>query len=202
MKLGILGGTFDPVHKAHLMCGEEARRQLDLDEVLFVPAGEPWMKAGTEISPAQHRLNMTSLAIQPYPAFRVSSMEIDRPGPTYTVDTLAALHRESEPGTEHFLILGIDSLCTLPRWKDPARVLDLCTLVGVPRPELGEYDICVLDGIRPGASRKIVMLEQPVLEISSSRIRENIARGLGEVEGVPPQVMKYIDAHGLYRDGR
>ena len=202
MKLGILGGTFDPVHNAHLMCGEEARRELGLDEVLFVPAGEPWMKAGAEISPARHRLNMTSLAIEPYPAFRVSSMEIDRPGPTYSVDTLDALHREGEPGTEYFVILGIASLCTLPRWKEPARILDLCTLVGVPRPELGEYDIGVLEDIRPGASREIVMLEHPVLEISSSRIRESIARGLGDVEGVPPQVKKYIDAHGLYRDGR
>ncbi len=202
MKVGILGGTFDPVHDAHLMCGEEARREMGLDEVLFVPAGEPWMKAGAAISPAQHRLNMTSLAVQPYPAFRVSSMEIDRPGPTYTVDTLAALHREGEPGTEYYLILGIDALRTLPQWKDPAHILDLCTLVGVPRPELGEYDICALEVIRQGACREIVMLENPVLEISSSRIRESIARSLGDVEGLPPQVREYIDAHGLYRDGR
>ena len=202
MKVGILGGTFDPIHNAHLMCGEEARKELGLDVVLFVPAGEPWMKAGTEISPAHHRLNMTGLAIQPYPAFRVSSIEIDRPGPTYTVATLAALHQEGEPGSEYYLVLGIDALCTLPRWKEPARIMDLCTLVGVPRPELGEYDISALEDIRPGASREIVMLENPVLEISSSRIRESIARGLGEVDGVPAQVKKYIDAHGLYRDGR
>ncbi len=202
MKVGILGGTFDPIHNAHLMCGEEARKELGLDQVLFVPAGEPWMKAGAEISPPQHRLNMTTLAVQPYPAFRVSSMEIDRPGPTYTVDTLAELHGEGEPGAEYYLILGIDGLRTLPRWKDPARIMDLCTLVGVPRPELGEYDISALEVIRPGACREIVMLEHPVLEISSSRIRESIARGLGDVDGVPPQVKKYIDAHGLYRDGR
>ena len=202
MKVGILGGTFDPIHDAHLMCGEAALRELGLNEVLFVPAGEPWMKAGAKISEAQHRLNMTSLAVQPYPAFRVSSMEIDRPGPTYTVDTLTALHREGEPGTEYYLILGVDALCTLPQWKDPDRILDLCTLVGVPRPELGEYDICALEVIRQGACRKIVMLENPVLEISSSRIRESIARSLGDVEGVPPQVKEYIDAHGLYRDGR
>ena len=202
MRVGILGGTFDPIHNAHLMCGEESLKRLGLGEVLFVPAGQPWMKTGAEITPAHHRLNMTKLAVQPYPAFRVSSMEIDRPGPTYTVDTLAALHRDGEPGTEYYLILGIDSLCSLPRWKAPSRILDLCTLVGVPRPELGEYDICTLEDIRPGASQEIVMLEHPMLEISSSQIRESIAQGVRDVAGVPPEVRNYIDAYGLYRDGR
>ena len=119
MRIGVLGGTFDPIHLAHLIIAEEARVSLQLEEVVFVPAGEPWMKAGQPLSPAHHRFNMVRLAVSSNPFFRVSPIEIDRPGPTYTVDTLRSLVDEYEPGVELFFILGADAFSGFRRWKDP-----------------------------------------------------------------------------------
>jgi len=119
MRVGVLGGTFDPVHLAHLIIGEEARIQLALDRVLFMPAGQPWLKAGQVLSPAADRLRMVELAVEGNPQFQVCCHEVNRDGPTYTVDTLEELHQELDPDAEFFFIIGQDALDQLHRWKQP-----------------------------------------------------------------------------------
>jgi len=116
MKIGVLGGTFDPIHKGHLIVAEEARNRLNLDEVLFVPAGEPWLKAGRPISDAEHRVQMVRLAIANKPYFKLSTMEIERPGPSYTVDTIAELQTQLDREDELFFVLGWGNLVELPQW--------------------------------------------------------------------------------------
>ena len=152
MRLGILGGTFDPIHIGHLIIAEEARVSLKLDQVLFVPTGQPWMKADRSISSACHRLNMVGLATEPNPFFKVSDTEIKRPGATYTVDTLRHLRKELEDQDELFLILGMDSLSKLGNWKQSGEILDTCTLVAAPRPGSAEVDLRLLDQIKSGAA--------------------------------------------------
>ena len=202
MKVGIVGGTFDPIHIAHLLSAEEARSSLELEEVVFIPTGESWMKADKPISPSHHRLNMARLATNSNPYFRVSSMEIDRPGPTYTVDTLEELHQENEPGTQFYMILGLDSMLGFARWKEPARILELCNLVLVPRSGYDEYDITALDNLRPGASGQVSYIDFPRVDISSTNIRQRISQGQTVRYQVPREVESYMDRYGLYRDGR
>ena len=127
MRLGVLGGTFDPVHTGHLVLAEQAREQLRLDRVLWVPAGDPWRKAGEPVSPAEHRLAMVRLAIERNDAFEVSTTELDRPGPTYTLDTLQQLHEEYA-AEELIFLLGLDALADLPNWHKPAELIRLTLL--------------------------------------------------------------------------
>ena len=200
MRVGILGGTFDPVHLGHLLIADEARVSLDLEEVLFIPVGNPWMKADMVLSPPHHRLNMVRLAIASNPFFRTSSMEIDRAGPTYTVDTLEELRHETGGEADLFFILGIDSLRELHSWKEPARVLELCTLVAASRPGREELDLEFLDEIAPGASGNVNVLKGPKVEISGTEIRRRARMGLSVRYQVPEDVERYIRRYGLYRE--
>ena len=143
MRVGVLGGTFDPVHRGHLTLARAARDELALDELLFVPAGKPWRKAGRIVAPAIHRLAMLRLALEDEAAFRVETMEMDRAGPSYTADTLEAL-RAARPGDELFFIAGEDALADLPNWVRPERILELATLavarrVDVPKAAVEAY---------------------------------------------------------------
>ena len=151
LKLGVLGGTFDPIHLGHLLIAEEARERLGLGQVLFIPTGQPYLRPGSPVASAAHRLAMTRLGAADNPAFDVSAMEVERPGPTYTLDTLEALARERGEGVELFFVLGVDSARTLPRWHEPAQVLARCTPVVVLRPGAGEWDPRELDALAPGA---------------------------------------------------
>ncbi|HBJ30762.1 MAG TPA: nicotinate (nicotinamide) nucleotide adenylyltransferase, partial [Dehalococcoidia bacterium] len=160
-KIGLLGGTFDPIHIGHLLIAEDAREALGLDTVVFIPAGRPWLKANQSVTDPQHRLAMVGLAIGPNPHFQVSDIEIRRQGPTYTVDTLEQLQQDYSPNTEKFLILGMDSLNELARWRSPERLFDLCVVVGVSRPGQEEIDIDKLESIAEGASGKIVLISGP-----------------------------------------
>ena len=135
LKIGILGGTFDPIHFGHLAIAEEALNRLDLDRVILIPAGRPWLKSDQLVTSAAHRLAMVRLAIQNRPGLEVSTIEVDRPGPTYTVDTLVELRRELGSGVELYLILGMDSVRELRRWRDPERLFGMCTVVAVSRPD-------------------------------------------------------------------
>ena len=202
MRLGIFGGTFDPIHVGHLLIAEEARAQLSLEEVVFIPTGEPWMKQGHVLAEARHRLSIVRLAVGPNPFFRCSSVEVDRPGATYAVDTLEELHRESEGEDEFYFILGADSVAQFRRWKEPGRILELCTLVVAPRPGFEEPDLRFLDEVRPEASRRAILLEGPSIDISGTGIRRRLAEGRSVRYQVPEEVEGYLHSHGLYRDGR
>ncbi len=200
-RIGIVGGTFDPIHLGHLLVAEEARLRLALEEVIFIPTGHPWMKAGQSLSPPHHRLNMVRLAIASNPFFRASSMEIDRQGPTYTVDTLEELRQEASGDADLYFILGIDSLKDFHRWKEPGKILEHCTLVAAPRPGCQGIDLTFLDHILPSSSREaVVVLEGPMVDISGTEIRRRVARGMSVRYQVPEEVVRYIYRYGLYRD--
>ena len=132
-RVGVLGGSFDPPHAGHLMIAQEAGERVGLDRVLFVPAGEQWLKEGQDVAPAAHRLAMTHLLVGAEATFAVSDVEVTRPGPSYTVDTLRILREESPPDTEFFFILGEDAVADLPRWYRPQELVSLCEFIAMPR---------------------------------------------------------------------
>lgn len=199
MNIGILGGTFDPIHIGHLVVAEEARTNLGLSEVLFVPAGQPWLKQDRDIAPAVHRVEMVRRAIADNPYFKLSSLEADRPGPSYTVDTLTLLQRQLGSEASLFFILGRDTLAELPVWKEPRKVIQLCRLVVPPR--LGSRDLRHLEQAIPGLLERVIQLDMPVIGISSSEIRQRIARGLSIRYLVPEKVAEYIAKQKLYIKG-
>lgn len=197
-RLGILGGTFDPVHHAHLVAAQEAQHQLVLDRVLFVPAGDPPHKPSQPLSPTHHRLRMLELAIADQPHFAISRVDLDRPGPCYTVDTLALLRSEWGPGPTFFFVEGSDSLADMPSWYQPQRLLELCELVVVERPGV-ELDLSQLKRQLPGITSRIHWVQMPLLEISSTGLRTRVRAGRPISYLVPPAVEVYIREHGLYR---
>ena len=196
MNIGILGGTFDPIHIGHLVVAEEARMKLGLSEVLFVPAGQPWLKQGRDITPAVHRVEMVRRAIADNPYFKLSTLEVERPGPSYTVDTLTLLHKQAGSAASLFFILGRDTFAELPLWKEPTKVIQLCRLVVPPR--LGSRDLKHLNATIPGLLDRVIQLDMPVIGISSSDIRQRIAQGLPIRYLVPAEVEKYIAEHKIY----
>ena len=198
-KLGILGGTFDPVHVGHLAIAEDARTSLHLDEVSFVPAGRPWFKEGDPVTDPQHRLAMVELAIRTNPRFSVSTVDVERPGPTYTIDTLTELAAERGGDTELYLLLGVDALAEVHRWRDPAAVFAKATVVGVGRPGSDEFDPESLEAISHGAAESLVILAGPGIDVSGIEIRRRVANGQSIRYLVPDAVEEYIRRHGLYR---
>jgi nicotinate-nucleotide adenylyltransferase len=193
-----MGGTFDPIHLAHLIAAEEARSVLNLDQVLFIPAGVPWMKANRQITEAHHRVAMVKLAIESNPHFKISTIELENPGWTYTVDTLEKLCQAAAPGTKLFLLMGWDGLSNMPQWKAPYRISKIASLVAFPRPGMEKPDISVLEQTMPGVSDRMIMLDGPYLSISSTEIRRRLALGLSIRYLVPENVERYIVEHGLY----
>jgi len=197
-KIGILGGTFDPIHNGHLAVAAEVLESLGLNEVLFVPTGKPWQKAGRVITDAVHRLQMVTLAIAGEPQFRLSDMEVERPGSTYTVDTLQQLKKQYDAGTELYFILGWDALLGAPYWKEPGKIIDLCRVVAVPRPGINPPNPAALDGLISGLAGRLVMLDSPRIDISSSDIRRRVASSLPWEHLVPATVAEYIKENRLY----
>ncbi len=200
-RIGVLGGTFDPVHLGHLIVAAEARRKLGLSYVLFVPAGEPWLKLKEEkkISPAKHRLAMVRLAIKGDPYFKVSTIELDRPGPSYSIDTVLELKNRLGSKVEIYFIVGPDALAELPRWKEPGKLIEACQMVAIQRPGYAKVNLRTLDRSVPGASRRIMKLDVPQIDISSTEIRRRVAQGKSISRMVPEAVEKYIEKHRLYR---
>jgi len=198
MKIGVLGGTFDPIHQGHLVIAEEVVTRLNLAEILFVPAGQPWLKMDYPVSAAEHRVQMVRLAIAGKPGFKLSTMEIERAGPTYTVDTIAQLQAQLGAGAELFFILGWDNLNELPQWREPARLVKLCHLVAVPRPNYPLPGLNSLEAVIPGLTSSTIILDTPEIDISASEIRQQVAQGLSISHLVPEQVDKYIREHRLY----
>ncbi len=199
MKLGVLGGTFDPIHLGHLAAAEAARSTLALDRVLFVPAGDPWLKAGATISAGEHRLAMVRAAIEGVDAYEASAVEVDRPGPTYTEVTLAELQETYGPDTELHFIVGADTVNDLARWHAPAEVLARCTLVVMGRPAQGELDLSTLDRIAPGAAARAVAVDLD-MEVSATEIRRRAAAGESLAGLVPDDVERYIREYQLYKE--
>lgn len=195
---GIFGGTFDPIHLAHLAVAEAARDDLGLASVTFVPAGEPPHKAGRRITPAAHRLAMVEAAIADNPGFRVSRVEIERAGPSYTVDTLESL--TSAGAGPLVLIMSMDSYLDLPTWRDPARVLELATLAVAPRDGFQAVGPEFLAERVPGAAARTMFLPGPHLRLSASELRDRAGVGRSLRYLVPDAVAAYIGDHGLYLD--
>jgi nicotinate-nucleotide adenylyltransferase len=199
MKLGVLGGTFDPIHNGHVLMAESALSHLNLSEVLFIPAGCPYFKNSGMVTAVEHRLKMVELAIFGKPLFRFSAMEVERGGVTYTIDTIRELKSSLEPQDELFFIMGWDSLKELPLWHQAAELITLCRLVVVPRAGCPKPDLAELEKEIPGLIQSIIMLDSPVIEVSSSDIREKVKNG-DDVRGiVPDAVAEYISEKGLYR---
>ena len=201
MKLGVLGGTFDPVHLGHLAIAGEARAALGLDRVLFVPAAQPLLKPLYPVTPVAQRLEMLRLAVRDRPQFEVSTLEMERPGPSYTVDTIEELRRRYPDG-EIYFILGCGSLMQLPEWKEPARLIGMCRLAAAPRPGYPRPDLTALEGRLHGISRRVTLLEGPLMDISATEIRERVSKGIPLDELVPGPVAAYIREHKLYTEQR
>ena len=198
-KIGILGGTFDPVHLGHLIVAQEAAVQLELERVLFVPAGQPWQKAHRQVTAAADRAAMVKLAIRSNPLFRLSLVDIERPGPSYSADTVVLLKDRLGEGVELYFLCGADSLAELPTWKDPEQLVNSCFVVGCQRPGFLGLDLEALDKIMPGIAEKTIRLNTPLIDISSGDIRMRGATGKPIRYLVPSSVGKYIIKHCLYK---
>lgn len=198
-RVGILGGTFDPIHYGHLVIAEDCRDQLRFDLVLFVPAGDPPHKRHRVVTPAADRVAMVERAIAGNPGFGLSRIEVERPGPSYSVDTVRSLRAELGAEAELFFIIGNDSLADLPTWHEPERLLDFCTVVAVNRPGYPGFDLAQLEPALPGASRRILRVEVPGLNLTSSGLRARVAAGRTITYLVPDAVRDYIREHRLYR---
>jgi nicotinate-nucleotide adenylyltransferase len=198
--IGILGGSFDPIHVGHLRIAEEARLTLGLDRVTFVPAGFQWMKEGTDVAPAADRLEMVKLATAENDKFDVSDIEIRRHGPSYTVDTLRAVNEEFGSDTDVYFILGQDAFVGLNLWNRPRELIELCRLAVMPRVDGADVDLADLETKVPGVSeRTTVLKDAPRIEVSSSELRARLERGESVRYLVPEAVAAYITRRGLYR---
>jgi nicotinate-nucleotide adenylyltransferase len=191
-RVGIMGGTFDPIHHGHLVAASEVAGRFGLDEVVFVPTGEPYQKEGSRVSPAEDRYLMTVIATASNPRFHVSRADIDRAGPTYTVDTLRDLDKSYGPDSQLFFITGADALGKILSWKDALEMLSLARFIGVTRPG---YELT--DDHLPQDSVELV--EVPAMAISSSDVRARVAAGKPVWYLVPDGVVQYIAKRGLYR---
>jgi nicotinate-nucleotide adenylyltransferase len=197
-RIGIMGGTFDPVHLGHLVTAEEAVDQFKLDQVIFVPTGEPWMKEHRDggVTAGEDRYLMTVIATAGNPRFTVSRKEIDRGGPTYTVDTLTEFREELGPDIDLFFITGADAMLEIFHWKDPEDVLTLAHFIAATRPG---YDLAHFEEEAPSSHPNVSVMDIPALSISSSDIRERVAAGRPVRYLVPVGVQEYIQKGGLYR---
>lgn len=196
----ILGGTFDPIHRGHLTVAMVVKEKLCPAEIILMPAGQPWLKSG-RISPAADRLAMAKLAAAGRVDMCVSTIEIDQPGPSYTVDTLRALSAGLPAGDELFFILGWDNLLDLPLWREPSEIIRLCRLVAVPRIGSRIPDPAKMEKLLPGISGRVILLDKPEIDISATIIRERVKLGLPIEHLVPEAVAEYIREHRLYREG-
>jgi len=190
-----MGGTFDPIHHGHLVAASEVAGLFGLDEVVFVPTGEPWQKSGREVSRPEDRYLMTVIATASNPRFSVSRVDIDRGGPTYTIDTLTDLQGQ-RPDAELFFITGADALSQILSWRDSDRCFELAHFIGVTRPDFTLGDAHLPEGV-------VSLVEVPALAISSTDCRDRVVRGMPVWYLVPDGVVQYIEKRGLYRaDGR
>ncbi|HEX4660746.1 MAG TPA: nicotinate-nucleotide adenylyltransferase [Streptosporangiaceae bacterium] len=193
-RIGVMGGTFDPIHHGHLVAASEVGHFYSLDEVIFVPTGQPWQKKDRQVSAAEDRYLMTVIATASNPRFSVSRVDIDRPGPTYTIDTLRELHTLRGPDTELFFITGADALKQIMTWQDADELFKLAHFVGCTRPGHRLSGAGLPDG-------RVSLIEIPALTISSTTCRERVAKGAPIWYLVPDGIVQYISKRRLYRGG-
>lgn len=198
MRIGLFGGTFDPPHVGHLILAEECRTQLKLDLLLWAVTDNPPHKRYASVSPVEERVKLVEKAIQGNPAFILSRVDIDRPGPHYAIDTMNLL-RQEYPNSQLFYLMGGDSLHDLPSWLRPQDFLRVCDGIGVMRRHEDEVDLESLEKVLPGISKKVSIVEAPILEISSKQIRQRIADGMGYRYYLRDAVYQAIKDLGLYK---
>jgi nicotinate-nucleotide adenylyltransferase len=186
-----MGGTFDPIHHGHLVAASEVAGLFGLDEVIFVPTGQPWQKSERQVSPPEDRYLMTVIATASNPRFSVSRVDVDRGGPTYTIDTLTDLHQQ-RPDAELFFITGADALSQIVSWRDNEQLFELAHFIGVTRPGFHLADAHLPEGV-------VSLVEVPALAISSTDCRDRVGRGMPVWYLVPDGVVQYIEKRGLYR---
>lgn len=196
-RVGVLGGTFDPIHVGHLILAEEARDQLNLARVYFVPAGDPPHKRDRRLAPVEDRVNMAELATASNDAFRCSRVDADRPGPHYTLDMVRILQSQLPPGGQLYFLMGYDSLADLPNWHRAAELVAACHLVALTRHNV-PLDWARLESLLPGIGERVTILDMPELEISSHQIQERVREGRSIRYLVPDEVCCYIEERGLY----
>ncbi len=196
-RVAIMGGTFDPIHYAHLLIAEDVRQRFQLPRVLFMPSGNPPHKREYEVSPAEDRYIMAVLATADNPRFAVSRLEIERSGPSYTIDTIRQLKAKMGPGTQVLFVTGADAVLDIVTWHEPDAILDEATLVAVPRPgfDLNELD----ETLGQERASKVTVIDAPLAEISSTMIRERVREGRSIRYLTPRPVIDYINKRGLYR---
>jgi nicotinate-nucleotide adenylyltransferase len=192
-RLGVMGGTFDPIHHGHLVAGSEVASLFELDEVVFVPTGTPWQKAESEVTPAEDRYLMTVIATASNPRFTVSRTDLDRSGPTYTIDTLRDLRGLRGPDVEMYFITGADALSNILTWRDVDELFELAHFVGCTRPGHRLADPGLPDG-------RVSLVEVPALAISSTNCRDRVRRGEPIWYLVPDGIVQYINKRGLYQE--
>jgi nicotinate-nucleotide adenylyltransferase len=197
MRLGLFGGTFDPIHLGHLILAEQCREACRLDRLWFVVAGAPPHKRGDRTA-VTHRLEMVRIAVAGHASFAVSEIETMRPGPHYSVETLESIQRD-RPGDDLFFLIGADSLADLPSWREPGRIAQLATIVVVNRPSLEEVDPSKLPDFGPG-SHSLMSVSIPAIGIASTDLRRRLAERRSVRYMVPRGVEAYIEAQGLYRE--
>ena len=197
-RIGLMGGTFDPIHWGHLILAEQAREQFGLEKVLFVTAAEPPHKLGEQVTDARHRLEMTRLAVEGNEYFECSTMEIDRPGPSYTIDTVRQILSIYGSDVEVFLLLGTDEGRDLMKWREPYEIQKLARIVVANRPGVPETE--VLSTLPADFAKGITPLLMPGVDISSTDLRERVRQGRSIRYLVPRQVEDYIGQEGLYKD--
>jgi nicotinate-nucleotide adenylyltransferase len=196
-RVGLLGGTFDPPHYGHLALAEAAREELGLERVIFLPNGQPPHKLAAEVSAAEHRYLMTELACADHPQFFVSRAELDRPGPSYSLDTIRACRRELGPQAELFFLVGMDSLLELPTWHEPDAILAEAQVVAAVRPGFAVGDLA--DVLGPDRAARVRILSMPLLDLAAHDLRERVRRGRSLRYLTPEPVRAYVNKLGLYR---
>jgi nicotinate-nucleotide adenylyltransferase len=199
LRVGILGGSFDPPHIGHLILAEEARDQLGLDKVLFAPAGQQPLKQGQRVTAVEDRVRMTELAIAENASFELSRGDVDRPGPHYTVDLIAIIAAQLPPSAEIYFLMGFDSLRDLPKWREPEKLIRIARLVALTRPD-AQVDWAVLESALPGVRERVRLLDMPELEIASRDLRERVRTGRSIRYMVTDAVRAYIAEKGLYSE--
>ena len=197
-RIGVLGGTFDPVHRGHVEIARRAMEEAALERVIFIPAAQPRLKSGEPSASPQQRLEMLRLAVEGVPGFEVSDVELRRSGPTLTVETLGELREGQEDGRELFFILGLDALARFDQWVEPGRVVGLARLLAVSRPGYAGFDWPGFYARNPYAVGRVDCIDSTAIDISASELRQRLASGASVSGLLPKEVERYIRQRGLY----